>query len=136
MILDFIGENINGTQFSCSQHFPSLYADCSYEIGIKQIILKTKEATLDSLWMLTTNLIDRCSANPNQSLSYFALEKLKYHFIINFSSVDFFRLERIHAYPTFELKNVFGSQKLEISDVIIRAEIRKTCLVSANPSNF
>ena len=136
MILDFIGDNIHGSAFSSTQNFLNLHSDCSYEIGIKQIVLKTNEVTLDSTWMLTTNLIDRCSANPNQSLSYFALEKLKYHFIINFLSVDFFRLERIHAYPTFELKNVFGSQKLEISDVILRAEIRKTCLVSANPSNF
>ena len=136
MILDFIGENINGTQFSCSQHFPSLHADCSYEIGIKQIILKTKEATLDSLWMLTTNLIDRCSANPNRSISYFSLDKLKYSSIINFPSVDFFLLERIHTFPTFELKNLFGTQKLEISDIIIRAEIRKRCLGSANHSNF
>ena len=136
MIIDFIGENIQGSSFSCTQNSLSLDADCSYEIAIKQIILKTIEPTLDSVWMLTTNLIDRCSANPNRSLSYFSLEKLKYHANIYFQSVDFFLLERIHTNPIFELKNLFGVQKLEISDVIIRAEIRKRCLDSVNHSNF
>ena len=132
MILDFIGDNIHGSAFSSTQNFLNLHSECSYEIGIKQIVLKTNEVTLDSTWMLTTNLIDRCSANPNRSISYFSLDKLKYSSIINFPSVDFFLLERIHTFPTFELKNLFGTQKLEISDIIIRAEIRKRCLGSAN----
>ena len=136
MIIDFIGENIQGSSFSSSLHLSSLHSECLYEIGVKQIILKTNEVTLDSLWMLTTNLIDRCSTNPNRSVSYFSLEKLKYHSVINFPSVDYFLLERIHTQPTFELRNLFGTQKIEIDHVIVRAEIRQKCSVSANHSNY
>ena len=135
MIIDFISENIQGSAFTTSQHFCGLNSDCTYEIGIKQIVinLKSNKTDLDtSLWMLTTNLIDRCSTNPNRSVSYFCLEKVKTRFIFNFPSIDFFLLERIHTYPTFELKSLFGQQKIEIANVIVRVELRRKCLASAS----
>ena len=134
MIIDFVSENIQGSTFTTSQHFCGLNSDCLYEIGIKQIVLNLKSNTTQktSLWMLTTNLIDRCSTNPNRCVSYFALEKLKNQLVINFPSVDFFLLERIHTYPSFEFQSLFGSQQIEIANVIVRAEVRKKCLVSAN----
>ena len=135
MLIDFISENIHESTFTASQHICGLNSDCSYLIGVKQIILnlKSNSTTEDtSLWMLTTNLIDRCSTNPNRSVSYFVLEKLKKRFVIDFPSVDFFLLERIHTYPSFELKSLFGTEKIEIGNVIVRAELQQKCLVSAS----
>ena len=134
MIIDFISDNTQGSTFTTSQHFCELNSECLYEVGVKKIVLSLNSNTTEdtSLWMLTTNLIDRCSTNPNRSLSYFALEKLKNRFVINFSSVDFFLLERLHTYPSFELKSLFGTQQIEIANIIVRVEIRRKCLVSAN----
>ena len=130
MIIDFIGENIKNGSFSTTQHFFGLANDCSYEIGVIQIVLETSstaKASKESLWMLTTNLIDRCSTNPNRAVSYFTWDAYKNRLVINFPSVAFHLLERIHTYPSFEFKSLFDNQKLEITNVIIRAEIRKQC---------
>ena len=130
MIIDFIGENIKNGSFSTTQHFIDLSQDCSYEIGVIQIVIKTssiERAPKESLWMLTTNLIDRCSTNPHRAVSYFTCDSYKNLFVINFPSVTFHLLERIHTYPSFEFKSLFDNQKLEITNVIIRAEIRKQC---------
>ena len=139
MLVNFVGENINGSIFSCTQHLYELSQDCSYDLGCVQMVLDLKSSTVshrDSLWMLTTNLIDRCPANQTRSISYFTLQPNRKRFILDFPSVAFHSLERIHTQPTFELKNLFGKDKIEIAHVIIKVEIRRRCLDSANRSKL
>ena len=135
MLIDFVGENIHNSSFNSAQHLYQFLSDCSYEMGCLQIVLELKSTSIthrDSLWMLSTNLIDRCSANQNRAISYFTLQPNKKRFILDFPSVAFYPLERIHAYPSFELKNIFGRDRIEISNVIVKAQIRRRCSDSAN----
>ena len=135
MIVDFVGDSINGSIFTSAQHLYELSQDCSFELACVQIVLELKTSKVthrDSLWMLSTNLIDRNPTNQNRSLSYFALQPNRKRFILDFPSLAFHPLERIHTQPTFEFKNLFGNAALEISHVIVRTEIRKKCLDSAN----
>ena len=131
MIVDFQG---NSHYFSSPQYFfNELSSDCAYEIGVQTICLKLKpEAKMPKylIWMLQTNLIDRCTTNPYRAVSYFTLETFKSEFVVNFPTVTFYPLERINTSPSFEFKNLFGHKILEISDVIIRVNIRKRCLDS------
>ena len=133
MIIDFIGEENNGT-FTSTQHFCRVLQDCSYEFGIKSIILELKKNANQNktLWMLSTNLVDRCSTNPYRAVSYFKIAALEKRVSIRFNSVDFFPLERIHSFPTFQFTNLFGEEKIEISNVIIRTEIKRKCSALAN----
>ena len=131
MIVDFISSTCKNGTFSVNHHFCDLKPDYNYEIGVKQIILQLNEKTTNSkICMLSTNLIDRSSSNPNRAISYFSLQYKQNNFI-DFSSVAFHPLERLHAHPIFEIKSVFNETKIEITRAIIRAEIR--CLASANP---
>ena len=36
MLVNFVGENINGSTFSCTQHLYELSQDCSYDLGCVQ----------------------------------------------------------------------------------------------------
>ena len=138
MLIEFIGENIVKSSFSSSQRL-TLFPDCQYEFGCFQIILKLKSNKIsekNSLWALKTNLIDRCPANPERVVSYFVLDPNKLRFIIDFPSVGYYPLERIHTYPTFELVHLWGSQEIEISNIIVKANIRKRCLDLANLSKL
>ena len=139
MLIDFIGENITNSTFTASPHLYELLQDCEYEFGCWQIILKLKTNQMtetQSLWALKTNLVDRCSANPNRAVSYFFLDANKSRYIIDFPSVGYYPLERIHTYPQFEIANLWDDQSLEISNVIVKANIRKTCSGLANPSRL
>ena len=130
MIVDFISSNCKNGAFSVNHHFCDLKPDYNYEIGVKQIILQLNEKTTNSkICMLSTNLIDRSSINPYRAISYFSLQYKQNNFI-DFPSVAFHPLERLHAHPVFEIKSVFNEAKIEISRAIIRAEIR--CLASAD----
>ena len=82
--------------------------------------------------MLTTNLIDRCSTNQNRAISYFKIPAHKSDVLVNFPALEFFPLERIHTYPWFEFRSIFGNKKIEISQVIVRVEIKRECSDSAN----
>ena len=138
MLIEFLGENIAKSSFSSSQRL-ELIPDCQYEFGCSQIILQLKSnktSEKHSLWALKTNLIDRCPANPERVVSYFILDVNKLRFIIDFPSVGYYPLERIHTQPAFELVNLWGSQEIEISNVIVKANIRKRCLDLANPSKL
>ena len=134
MIIDFIGENINGSMFQSTQNFLSILPNCSHQIAIREIILDLKSNKLkdDSLFMLTTNLIDRCSTNQNRAISYFKIPAHKSDVLVNFPALEFFPLERIHTYPWFEFRSIFGNKKIEISQVIVRVEIKRECSDSAN----
>ena len=139
MLIDFIGENITKSTFTTSPHLYELLQDCEYEFGCSQIVLQLKSNQMTekhSLWVLKTNLIDRCSANPNRAVSYFFLDSNKSRFIIDFPSIGYYPLERIHTLPVFELSNLWGDQKIEISNVIVKADIRKTCSDLASPSRL
>lgn len=135
MLVDFFTEYKESGAFYCNQHFWRNLDNCSYNIGIRAIILDLKEplkTNNESCFMLTTNLIDRSSTNPNRTISYFILEPNKKSYIVNFSSVDKFELERTHTSSSFEIKSVFNDQEIKIKNLIVRASIEKTCLDSVN----
>ena len=131
MIIDFIGENMENDFFYTNLNFCHSLQDCNYEIGIRQIILEIEMFKIPSIFMLTTNLIDRCSTNPNRAVSYFNVLPNKRKIIINFPSVDYFQLERIHSLPCFGFKDPFGTEKIKLRSAIIRAQVRK-CSDSVN----
>ena len=131
MIIDFIGENIENDSFYTNLNFCHSLQDCYYEIGIRQIILEMEIFRIPTILMLTTNLIDRSSTNPNRAVSYFNVLPNKRKIIINFSSVDYFQLDRIHSLPCFGFKDPFGTEKIKIRSAIIRAHLRK-CSDSVN----
>mgnify|MGYP003338373498 CR=1 FL=1 len=135
MIIDFIGEENNGT-FTSTQHFCRVLQDCSYEFGIKSIILELKKNTNQNktLWMLSTNLVDRCSTNPYRAVSYFTLEAYKERHFYDFPTVDYFPLERTNTRPRFGIRDIFGNKSIRILNIIVRAEIRPKCSDSANLS--
>lgn len=131
MIIDFIGENVDNDFFHTNLTFCHSLQDCNYEIGIRQIILEMEMFKVPTIFMLTTNLIDRSSTNPKRAISYFNVLPNKRKIIINFSSVDYFQLERIHSLPWFGFKDPFGTEKIKIKSAIIRAQLRK-CSDSVN----
>ena len=133
MLIDFIGENIEDGVIITDIKLYEYLNNCAYEIGVREIVLEIKSGQInekDANWMINTNLIDRCSANEKQALSIFTMNAHKNRYHIQFSPVTFHRLERIHTAPRFELNPIFKSTSLKIKDILIRLEIRKTCLDS------
>ena len=133
IVVDFICKNMDGNYIFPKQNLSCLQKDSLYEIGLTTIVLELNSVPehSSSQWMLTTNLIDRNSLNENQSISYFTIESNKDRLVLNFASVDFFPLERIHSLPFFCVKDPFGERKLNIRNVIIRICFKR-CLDSVN----
>lgn len=134
MLIEFTGENIINGRFTAQLNLFEVCQNCSYEFGCFQIVLKLTKPLKneDHIWALKTNLCDRSLANPARVVSYFVLNNNKRNFIVNFSSVGFYPLERITFFPNFEIFNLWDEEKIEISKVIVKAEVRKKCLDSAN----
>ena len=139
MLIDFIGENINGSTFASGHDFCGLLEDKDYEIGIRQILLEIKLTNRsmnqeDQFCLLNTDLVDRNSSNPNRAVSYFTLEAYKERHFYDFPTVDYFPLERTNTRPRFGIRDTFGNKNIRIVNIIVRAEIRPKCSDSANLS--
>ena len=139
MIIDFTGEDLFNGNLLTNIHLYEYLNDCSYEIGIKEIILEIKSGQItekDSNWMICSNLTDRCSANPKRALAFCVLNphKNRYHF--QFSPISFHVLERIHTLPRFEFRPTFKKANLKIKDLLIRLEIKRKCSDFQNHSKI
>ena len=139
MLLDFVGANLTDGNLITNLHLYEHLNDCSYEIGVREIILEIKAGQItekDSNWMVCSNLIDRCSANQKRALSFFVLNPNKNRYHLEFSPVSFHPLERIHTLPRFEFKPTFKRAALKIKDIVLRLEIRRKCSDFPNPSKI
>lgn len=139
MFIDFIGEDLFDGILLTNFHLYEYLEDCSYEIGIREIILEIKSGQItekDSNWMICSNLIDRCSTNQKRSLAFLVLNPHKNRYRIDFSSITFYPLERIHTLPRFEFRSVFKSDRLKIKNIIVRLEIRRRCSDFRNHSKI
>jgi len=102
-----------------------------YEITVKQIHIELQSNQIskdNELWCLSTNLVDRSTANPMQAVSYFSLTRGKLNYSITQMPVAFYPLE-VHQLENTEflLQRVDKEKKLKIENAFVQLEIRK-CL--------
>ena len=136
MLIDFTGEDLFDGALLTNLHLYEYLDDCSYEIGVREIILEIKSGQIsekDSNWMICSNLIDRCSANQKRALSFLVLNPHKNRYHLEFSPIAFHPLERIHTLPRFEFRPTFKRSPLKIKNLLLRLEIKRKCSDSQNP---
>ena len=109
----------------------SLDTNYSYQVAVRHvhIQLESNQISKDNeLWCLSTNLVDRCQANPLQALSYYTFSKGKLNHEITPSPVVFFPLEEHHLEnPQFLIQRISKDKLITVEHIFVQIEIRK-CL--------
>ena len=136
MIINLIGQR--DTSENIIMELPKIYFDpkFSYKIALSMIHAEMTHAPKTSgqnsiLFCLNTNLVDRSSANPSQSIYHFwQRDKDK----VNHSTVLYSRALNLQYYglhlfdfenATFEISRPFSSEKIEIKNIFIQLEVVK-----------
>ena len=116
---------------------PKIYFDqkFSYKIALTMIHVEMPHALKTtvksgSLFCLNTNLVDRSSANPAQSIYHFWLrDKDMTHSTALYSRAVNVKYYGLHLFDfenaTFEITRPFTTEKIEIKNIFIQLEVVK-----------
>ena len=114
---------------------PNVYFDrrYSYKVGVHHLYFELEQTDANKtmpnydLLSLNTNLVDRSSANPTQTIFY--ITHLRKQHMIQFSKVATVVYYSLHLYElesaTFKITRQFNSQPVDIKHIFIQIEILK-----------
>jgi hypothetical protein len=136
--------NIHFNKFSENKFIfdgPYLYLDpdCKYTISLLHLHFHIENqrypqpSNITDLWVLSTSLVDKSPANPEQALSYFTWTKQR--LTQDFIPRSFIKYPlEVHQLdnPHFEIKRIKENTNLKLEGAFIQLEIIKKCSDSAS----
>ena len=130
----------NNFLFDGTQPLVMLERNQNYIIGLRLLHIEletSNQVTKDNeLWSLSTNLVDRSSANSYQAISYFTMTRGKWNQVHTPTSVVYHPLETHELQnPRIIIQRITSNNILSIKKVFVQLEIKK-CGESASHCVF
>ena len=134
MILNLFPENILD-QGIIIFNIPVIHLDVhkDFELCLRKFYCKLSSSSKDlvrnsELWGLSSNLIDKCSTNIQQSISYFILDNRNLVTYYNPTSFNFYKIQ-VHNLESaqFQLAPAFREPiNIQIKNCLLQVELRES----------
>ena len=129
MIINFHFNQVKDNRFGYDGPYVIFERNTDYEVAVRNfhVELKSNQISKDiDLWCLSTNLVDRSPANPEQAISYFTMTKGKLNQTSHPVAVVFHPLETNNIEnPQFFIKRINKNKIIQIEHAFVQLEIRK-----------